>query len=148
MRLRMWMPVLLLSAMAALGDVRVIKVLPQLLDKHGRNAINPSLYDRDAYQQHLRQNPEEISALRFEVQYKAKGIEGPLVLRLEVRGSKTQIGKHYLFESEVPTGGHFSKWGRIQLDRATSDSLGSVVAWRASLLRDGVILGQQESFLW
>ena len=145
----MWMPVLLLSAMAALGgDVRVIKVLPQLLDKHGRNAINPSLYDRDAYQQHLRQNPEEISALRFEVQYKAKGIEGPLVLRLEVRGSKTQIGKHYLFESEVPAGGHFSKWGRIQLDRATSDSLGSVVAWRASLLKDGVILGQQESFLW
>jgi hypothetical protein len=119
-----------------------------LLDKHGRNAINPSLYDRDAYQQHLRQNPEEISALRFEVQYKAKGIEGPLVLRLEVRGSKTQIGKHYLFESEVPAGGHFSKWGRIQLDRATSDSLGSVVAWRASLLKDGVILGQQESFLW
>jgi hypothetical protein len=140
--------ILLLSAITVLGsDVRVIKVLPQLLDKQGRNALNPSLFDRDAYQFHLRQNPELISAERFEIQYKAKGIQGPLLLRLEVRGSKTEIGKRHVFETEVPTG-TFSKWGRIQLDRATRDSLGTVVAWRASLVQNGTVLATQESFLW
>jgi hypothetical protein len=140
--------ILLLSAITVLGsDVRVIKVLPQLLDKQGRNAINPSLFDRDAYQFHLRHNPELISAVRFEIQYKAKGVQGPLLLRLEIRGSKTEIGKRHVFETEVPAG-RFSKWGRIELDRATSDSLGTVVAWRASLVQNETVLATQESFLW
>ena len=140
--------ILLLSAITVLGsDVRVIKVLPQLLDKQGRNALNPSLFDRDAYQFHLRQNPELISALRFEIQYKAKGIQGPVLLRLEVRGSKTEIGTRHVFETEVPTG-TFSKWGRIQIDRAMRDTLGTVVAWRASLVQSGTVLATQESFLW
>src|SRR5262249_25956191 len=133
---------------ALAGEARVIKVLPQLLDQHGRNAINPSLFDRDAYQLHLRQSPEEVSALRFEVQYKAKGIQGPLLLRLEIRGSKTELGKRQVFEREVPAGHHFAKWGRIQLDRTTSESLGTLVAWRASLVQNGVTLAEQQSFLW
>src|SRR5689334_8358472 len=89
---------LLSVAIGFAQDVRVIKVLPQLLDKHGRNAVSPSLFDRDAYQMHLRRSPEDISALRFEVQYKAKGLEAPLLLRLEVRGSKTELGKREVFE--------------------------------------------------
>ena len=141
--------VLLLSVVAAFGgEARVIKVLPQLLDKQGRNAINPSLFDRDAYQMHLRLNTNEVSAIRFEVQYKAKGIEGPLLLRLEIRGGKTELGKREVFETEVAAGGHFSKWGRIQFDRATSERIGRLVAWRASLVKDGEVIATQESFLW
>lgn len=149
MRLRLWTAVLLLSALSALaGEARIIKVLPQLVDKRGRNALTPSLFDRDAYQLHLRQNPSEISALRFEIQYKAKGIEGPVLLRLEVRGSKNTVGTRYVFETEVPTGGYFAKWGQVPIDRETSDKIGSVVAWRASLVKDGTVLGYQESLLW
>ncbi len=149
MRFRSLIAVLLLSAVVSFaGDVRVIKVLPELIDKKGRTALSPSLFDRDAYQHHLRLNPNEVTALRFEIQYKAKGIQGPLLLRLEIRGSQTELGKREVFETEVPAGARFSKWGRVQFDRATSDAMGSVVAWRASLVKDGTILAKQESFLW
>ncbi len=149
MRLVSFFSVLLLSAAVAFGgEARVIKVLPQLLDKQGRNAINPSLFDRDAYQMHLRQNTNEVSAIRFEVQYKAKGIEGPLLLRVEIRGAKTELGKREVFETEVAAGGHFAKWGRIQFDRTTSERIGTLVAWRASLVKEGEVIATQESFLW
>jgi hypothetical protein len=150
LRLRVLIPMLLLSATVALAgsDVRVIKVLPQLLDKHGRNALNPSLFERDAYQLHLRQNTNEVSALRFEIQYKAKGVEGPLLLRLELRGSKTPIGKQHVFETTAQAGGGFSKWARINLDRAASEEIGSLVAWRASLLQNGAVIAEEQSFLW
>jgi hypothetical protein len=141
--------VLFLSVLSACaGDARIIKVLPQLLDKQGRNAINPSLFDRDAYQMHLRLNTNDVSAIRFEVQYKAKRVEGPLLLRLEIRGSKTDLGKREVFETDVAAGGYFSKWGRIQFDRTTSERIGTLVAWRASLVKDGEAIATQESFLW
>jgi hypothetical protein len=149
MRVVWLITVLLLNVVASFGgEARVIKVLPQLLDKQGRNAINPSLFDRDAYQMHLRLNTNEISAIRFEVQYKAKGIQGPLLLRLEIRGSRTELGKREVFETDVAAGGHFSKWGRIQFDRATSERIGKLVAWRASLVKEGDVIATQESFLW
>jgi hypothetical protein len=148
MHLRTWIPLLLSSWTLFGGEARIIKVLPQLLDLQGRNAINPSLFDRDAYQMHLREKTAEVSALRFEVQYKTRGIEGPLILRLEVRGSKTKIGERRIFETELKPGRWFSRWGRLELDRPTSETIGSLVAWRATLLKDGVSVAEQESFLW
>ena len=139
---------LLTCATAFGGEARIIKVLPQLLDLQGRNALNPSLFDRDAYQLQLRLNPQQVSALRFEVQYKTRGFDGPLLLRLEMRGSKTALGERHIFETEVKPGGWFAKWGRIQLDREMSERVGTLVAWKASLLKDGEIIAQQESFLW
>jgi len=130
------------------GEARIIKVLPQLLDLQGRNAINPSLFDRDAYQLQLRQHPEQVSALRLEVQYKTRKIDTPLVLRIELRGSKTPIRERHIFETPVKPGGWLSKWGRLELDRATSEAIGSIVAWRASLVQDGEVIAQQESLLW
>jgi hypothetical protein len=149
MTLRLLLGFCLLQACTALGgEARIIKVLPQLLDLQGRNALSPSLFDRDAYQQKLLQNPEAVSALRFEVQYKTREIKGPLRLRIEMRGSKTALGQRHTFETDVKPGGFFSKWGRLELDRATSDKLGSLIAWRASLLQDGEVIATRESFLW
>src|SRR5579872_4478797 len=72
---------------AALVEGHILKVLPQLLDKEGRNSKTPSLYDRDAYQAYLRLHPAEISALRFAVQWKAKAPDTePLRLRVEIHG--------------------------------------------------------------
>jgi hypothetical protein len=58
---------LLIAAMAvsaSAAEQRVIKVLPHLMDKEGRVAKSPSLFERDAYQLWLRENPEEQSGIR------------------------------------------------------------------------------------
>ena len=66
---------------------RVVKVLPLLLDLKGRDAVSPSLFDRDAYQAHLRQHTNEISAVRFDVLWKASNAgSAKLKLRVELRG--------------------------------------------------------------
>src|SRR6266478_5778960 len=66
---------------------KVIKVLPQFLDREGRHAISPSLFDRDAYQEHLRRHPEERSGIRFAIQWKARD-SAQLKLRVEMRGAR------------------------------------------------------------
>lgn len=134
--------------MVAGAEARIIKVLPQLLDTHGRNALSPSLFDRDAYQLFLRENPDQVSALRLDVQFKAKRTSGPLTLRVELRGGKTEIGKRHVFETSVMPTRWFRSWGRIELDRATSEAIGPLIAWRATLLENDVTIAEQESFLW
>ena len=47
---------------------RVIKLLPLLLDKQGQDSTSPSLFDRDAYQAHLRENPTNVFGVRFDGQ--------------------------------------------------------------------------------
>ena len=132
----------------AAAETRVVKVLTHLLDEKGRIALAPSLYERDAYQLHLRTHPELIRGMRFDVQFKASRKDGPVLLKVEARGSKSGMGKAHVFEAEVLPARFFSTWGSITLDRAAHDALGSVVAWRATLWRDGQLLATQESFLW
>src|SRR5258708_11430417 len=97
-------------AEAATG--RVIKVLPHLLDLEGRHALSPSLYDRDAYQAHLRQHPSECSGMRFDVQWRSKATaDAPLKLRVEVRGVVRE-GKpqETVLEQPVVFKGWLSQW--------------------------------------
>ena len=61
-RLLIWMALVgwlavIWSAQAATG--RVIKVLPQFLDLKGRNSLTPSLYERDVYQNVLRDHTNQ-----------------------------------------------------------------------------------------
>src|SRR5262245_61570881 len=78
------------SAQAALG--RINKVLPHYLDQEGRHTLAPSLFERDAYQARLRQNPSLRSAIRFDVNWKAVGApHSNLKLRLELRSSKGNL---------------------------------------------------------
>ena len=130
------------------AEARVVKVLTHLVDAQGRNALAPSLYERDAYQLHLRSNPALVSGMRFDVQFKADRDAGPVVLRIEARGSKSGLGRAQVFEKEVVPARLFSTWGQIALDKAATEALGTVVAWRATIWRDGVLLAEQESFLW
>jgi hypothetical protein len=130
------------------AEPRVIKVLTHLIDSEGRNALAPSLYERDAYQLHLRSHPELVAGMRFDVQFKARRSDGPVLVRIEARGSNSGLGHALTFEKEVLPARLFSTWGRIELDRAGMEALGSVVAWRATLWRDGQLLAEQQSFLW
>jgi hypothetical protein len=129
-------------------DARIIKVLPHLLDDKGRNALAPSLFERDAYQAQLRAHPDQIAAVRVDVQIKAKHSETPLLLKLELRTGKTELGKVQVFQTPVVPARWFSTWAKIQIDKATYDALGPVIAWRATLWDGPEQIAEQESFLW
>jgi hypothetical protein len=128
---------------------RVVKVLPLFLDLKGHDAISPSLFDRDAYQAHLRQHTNEVSAIRFDVLWKASNLKGAtLKLRAELRG----VGEHGMprqtvLEKEV-TPAFFRSWTSLKLEGDELRNFGSLVAWRVTLWNGDELLGEQKSFLW
>ena len=137
------------AAAPAAKTGRVVKVLPLFLDLKGHDAISPSLFDRDAYQAFLRQHTNEISAIRFDVLWKASNLkDAKLKLRAELRG----IGEHGLprqtvLETEV-TPAFFRSWTSLKLEGDDLKKFGSLVAWRVTLWNGDQLLGEQKSFLW
>jgi len=147
------MTVLLLGSLSAFASEavtgRVVKVLPLLLDLKGHDAISPSLFDRDAYQAYLRKHTNEISAVRFDILWKASDAAGAkLKLRVELRG----IGEHGLPTQTVleqtVSPGIFSRWTSLPLAGADYKKFGALIAWRATLWDGDEMLGEQKSFLW
>ena len=137
-----------LSAPAATG--KVIKVLPQFLDLNGRNSLTPSLYERDNYQVFLRQQTNQCSGMRFNVQWKAKGQAAtPLMLRVELRGvARGDFPKARTLEKAVTPGGWFSHWTKFDLVGEEYKEFGQVTAWRVTLWEGTRLLWEQKSFLW
>jgi hypothetical protein len=137
------------AAAPAAQSGRVIKVLPLLLDLKGHDAISPSLFDRDAYQAFLRLHTNDISAIRFDVLWKASNLKGAtLKLRAELRG----VGEHGLprqtvLETEVMPA-FFRSWTSLTLGGDELKNIGALVAWRVTLWNGGQLLGEQKSFLW
>ena len=128
---------------------RVIKVLPLVLDQQGRDAKSPSLFDRDAYQAYLREHTNEVSAIRYDVQWKAaKNPAEKFKLRAELRsvGEANQPQLKTL-ETEV-TPGTFSRWDSLMLAGDDFKKFGNVVAWRVTLWSGDKQLGEEKSFLW
>jgi hypothetical protein len=139
-----------LSAVSAADAVtgRVVKVLPLFLDQKGRDAISPSLYDRDAYQAFLRQHTNEISAIRFDVLWKASDAGKKLKLRVELRGiGAGGMPKQTALEQTV-TPKIFRSWTSLTLGGADRQDFGEVVSWRATLWSGDDLLDEQKSFLW
>ncbi|MBI4659388.1 MAG: hypothetical protein HY735_11155 [Verrucomicrobia bacterium] len=131
------------------ANARIIKVLPHYLDLEGRHALSPSLYERDAYQAVLRKSPEQRSALRFDVQWKAKGIEVPaLTLKTELRTSKNLAAKPLVLEHSVKKPRWFSKWSALTVSGDEFRQMGDLLAWRVTLWDGERLLAEQKSFLW
>ncbi len=127
---------------------RIIKVLPLLLDLDGKAALSPSLYERDAYQARLRHHPEQISAVRYDVQWKASRHSGKeFTLRLELRGTKSDPLKPMMIEGSAKAG-WFSRWSSLRLTKEQYAELGEVLAWRATLWDGKTLVAEQQSFLW
>ena len=154
MRRSITLPLLLLffaSSFAARAvDGRVMKVLPHFLDLKGQHALSPSLYERDAYQAHLRQHPEERSAIRFDVQWKlmSPGKEQHK-LRVEIRGvAEGNVPKQKVLEKTAKGGGWFSHWSSLNFGGDEYKQFGEVTAWRVTLWEDDLLLAEQKSFLW
>jgi len=129
---------------------RILKVLPFLVDQQGRIAKSPSLFDRDAYQAYLRQHTNEVSALRYDVLWKAaKGTEN-LKIAVELRGVGTNGTPKFvsLETNVVPGTSTFGRWTAIPLAGDAFKNFGGVAAWRVRLWDGTQILSEQQSFLW
>ena len=128
---------------------RILKVLPFLLDQQGRNAKSPSLYDRDAYQAWLNQHTNEVSAMRYDIWWKATPApDEKIKISLELRGIGTNsLPKLTTLETNVVPG-KYRQWTSIPLAGVDYTNIGAVVAWRVRLYNDAQLLGEQKSFLW
>ena len=129
------------------APAKLVKVLPQRLDREGRHTLSPSLYERDAYQDHLRKHPEACSGLRFDVQWKA--LPGAvLLLRVEMRGAQGKDETKAVIEANVVKRGVFSKWSAATLWGDEFKKFGDLVAWRATLWDGSLMVAEQKSLLW
>lgn len=130
------------------AEGRIIKVLPHYLDAKGRHTLSPSLYERDAYQKSLRENPKQRSALRFDVQLKAPKKRDQLKLRVELRGVKGQQLTTESAEAPVAKGGWLSTWSSVKFSGKEYKAFGEITAWRVTLWDGEKQLSEQKSFLW
>ena len=128
---------------------RIIKVLPLYLNTNNVVALSPSLFDRDAYQYYLLQHSNDISGMRFDVQWKARHAVGlQLKVRLELRGiGAGSLPTEKVMEQTV-TPKIFHHWTSLTLSGADYKNFGALAAWRATLWNGGQLLGEQKSFLW
>jgi len=136
-----------LSSPASAASAKLVKVLPHFIDRQGRIALNPSLYERDAYQVHLRTHPEERAGLRFDVQWRSRDTSR-LRLRLELRGNRGRDGTTAVVEEEVKYRGLFTAWSNVTLTGDAYKKFGELSAWRATLWDGDKMIAEQKSFLW
>lgn len=137
------------ALVAKAETAKVIKVLPQFLDLKGRASLNPSLFDRDAYQVALRDNPTNRSAIRFNVQWKAPYQNyDVLTLRIEAKGGKGKEPTLVIMEQPVKLTTVFSKWTAVTLSGEAYQDFGELISWRATLLSGTNVVAEQKSFLW
>ncbi|MEW6305235.1 MAG: hypothetical protein AB1705_17295 [Verrucomicrobiota bacterium] len=133
----------------AATTARIVKVLPHLLDKQGRHALSPSLYERDAYQSVLRANPELCSGLRFDVQWRGTGLSKKnLRMKVEIRAGASSLGQPVVIEQPVKPNGILGYWAAVTLDGEAYQKAGKIVAWRVTLWDGDTQLAEQKSFLW
>ncbi|NGO38003.1 hypothetical protein G4L39_01140 [Limisphaera ngatamarikiensis] len=147
---RWWACLAILGASLTPGTAQVLKVLPQYLDREGRAARSPSLFDRDAYQAQLRRHPELRESMRFQILWRRPpNVTGNLKLRIELRGvARDGIPHEQTLEQPLTTKRTGRHWTSIRLAPDTFRALGDVVAWRVTLWSDDTLVGQQQSFLW
>jgi len=136
------------ESMQAASTSRIVKVLRHYLDQEGRHALSPSLLDRDAYQAQLRDHPEQVSGLRFDVQLRLKSKEvGNYRLRVEIRhGKGAQVGT-FRKDLEIQRKRR-SQWAKIPILDEDFAQLNEVIAWRVLLLDGEAEVNTLESFLW
>ncbi len=139
-----------LSGEEADRQIHILKVLPHLLDANGKHALSPSLLERDAYQAHLRSHPEEVSNLRFDVNWKLKDKFGDeLELRVEVRlGSGNSIRTLKAKTPLRPKKLRRRGWTSVALKKEDYDPNANLIAWRITIWNGDQELASQKSFLW
>jgi hypothetical protein len=137
------------AGFAADAPGRVIKVLPLLLDLQGRDALSPSLFDRDAYQARLRQQTNAVSAIRFDVLWSGeRTAAATFKLRAELRGIRPDGTPHLQTLETNVAPGWFHTWTPLLLGGDDYRHFGSLAAWRVTLWQGDQQVSEQKSFLW
>jgi len=129
------------------GKARISKVLPHLLDEKGRHTLSPSLYERDAYQAHLRANPDLCKALRFDIRWAGLNLKrDALKLKVELRvsGEPNSI----VMERQIKPLGLSGSWSQITLQGEEFKQAGKIIAWRTTLWEGDQEVAELKSFLW
>lgn len=140
---------LFLTAAARAGEGRVYKVLPQFLDAKGRASVEPSLYERDAYQFYLRKHPKLRSGLCVKVEWKGRELDWTKTkLRAELRGLATNSIHTVILEMPVKKSGFFRSWSALNLTDDKYKNFGELIAWRVTLWEGDRQLSEMKSFLW
>ena len=131
---------------AEAAAAKIKKVLIHYLDKDGRHTTAPSLYERDAYQAHLRAHPEERFALRADIHW--RGPTRPLTLRVQLRGTQGErVTTAEITEKITPHSG-WARWSRLPLKGEAYREFGELIAWRVTVWDGENLLAEQKSFLW
>lgn len=140
---------LLLAVSASAATGKVVKVLPHFLDAKGQHTTSPSLYDRDAYQAFLRKNPDKVSGIRYDVEWRVRSASGPIKLRVELRGiAQGNLPRAKTIETTVDAGKGSSRWNGVALTGEDYKAFGQVTAWRVTIWDGETQVGEQKSFLW
>lgn len=140
----------IVAGITAVGsEPRIQKVLPHLRDEKGRISVSPGLFDRDAYQQTLRQNPSRVSGVRFDIQWSApREKRDSLTLRLELRTARGKPGQTLVIQAPTRDNRRRGGWSSVLLGPEEYAQAGEVLAWRAVLMDGETELAEQKSFLW
>jgi hypothetical protein len=144
MRICLFM-LLAMPLMAAEG--KIYKVLPTFIDKEGRHSLSPSLYERDAYQGHMRKHPDLRKGLRFDVHWKAHG-SSVLKLHMDIRGTKDNEPTNLSAEAPVKPPRFFGKWSAVVVSGDDFKRMGELRSWRATIMDGDQVIAEQKSFLW
>ncbi len=127
-------------------SAKIYKVLPHFIDRDGKHALSPSLYERDAYQAHLRLHPELRKGLRFDVHWKSRKARSPR-LRVEMRGGKEKEPTTFVAETPLKPG-WLARWSSVAIQDDHYAKFGELLAWRATIWDGEQLLAEQKSFLW
>lgn len=145
----MFIGLLVLPTESALAEGKIYKVLPHLLDLKGKHTSSPSLFERDAYQEFLKENPSLISGIGFDIHWKCpSGHERDLNIVMEIRGSKNYQASPTRKIIKAKAKKYFKTWSRITLSNKEMESIGKIVAWKVSLMEGNETLTEHFSFLW
>lgn len=130
-------------------EASIVKVLPHLLDLKGKASLAPGLFQRDAYQAQLRKDPKQVSGMRFNIQWKAKGVPSDeLVIRVWLKTSGRNPNDPLEIKAPVRGNRKWGRWSAVAYDGKAFQDNGQVLAWKAELLRGETPLATQTSFLW
>ncbi len=127
----------------------IVKVLPHLLDLKGRASLAPGLFQRDNYQGQLRKDPKLVSGMRFNIQWKAKGVPADeLSLKVWLKTSGRSPNDPLELTAPVRGNRKWGRWSAVPYDGKLFKDNGQVLAWKVELMRGETPLATQTSFLW
>ncbi len=139
------------SKSEAAKDYEISKVNHELIDKDGYTTIEIGDWVKKAqYQKSLFSN-KDVKGMRFIVHWKALSSENRrFTVKLQVRGydgTADQDTFVTLFKNYSETPSH-SGWTFLDLKGKDWQHLGTLMAWKASLLENYKVVAERHSFTW